>query len=56
MKSLGKMVGAILPKEAESLTITAGNHGTEFVRNQLSTFARVYHVARDTSKTLELKT
>lgn len=45
LKDIGKLVGAILPKEADSLIPTAGNMGTEFVRNQISLYARIFNAS-----------
>jgi len=45
LKDIGKLVGAILPKEAEALIPTAGNMGTEFVRNQVSLYARIFNAS-----------
>lgn len=40
LKSIGKLVGSMQPREADVLMPTAGNLGTEFVRNQISHFTR----------------
>lgn len=41
MKSVGKIVGSVLPKEAEALVPSAGNLGSEFIRHEISIYWKI---------------
>lgn len=46
LHNLGRRVGSVLPKTAEQLIPTAGNFGTEYQRDQISTYSRLIQAAK----------
>lgn len=53
LKSVGKIVGSVLPKDAEALLPTAGNLGAEFIRHEISIYWRIISNIRNNKAAIE---